>query len=306
LIAGPALSLSRELAGTHSIYHHRKYYVIPFGLYLALWCPLFPTRATQNCRSHITVHMAGSGEDAETGTSGTAPAVGFARRKNRGNIRKRVEEGAEDTAGPSSSLYEGEDSPLALRKAKAQKAGDKRLAFSTKSHGEDRLAPFKYESSRQLQQLGDQGATRTLETETEFDRDARALREAVLRQATDEAAAAVAADGTYKGLNNYVDYRKGFRREHTVAAEKTTGLHGPLRASLHARMSVRFDYQPDVCKDYKETGFCGFGDSCKFVHDRGDYKSGWELDRVRRTCLARWDRLRATARPTIVVAGERW
>ena len=32
-------------------------------------------------------------------------------------------------------------------------------------------------------------------------------------------------------------------------------------------------------QDYKETGYCGFGDACKFMHDRGDYKSGWELDR---------------------------
>lgn len=27
--------------------------------------------------------------------------------------------------------------------------------------------------------------------------------------------------------------------------------------------------------------YCGYGDACKFMHDRGDYKSGWELDRVR-------------------------
>lgn len=39
------------------------------------------------------------------------------------------------------------------------------------------------------------------------------------------------------------------------------------------------DYQPDVCKDYKETGYCGFGDSCKFLHDRGDYKSSFELEK---------------------------
>ncbi|KAL7672535.1 hypothetical protein ACOME3_007419 [Neoechinorhynchus agilis] len=31
--------------------------------------------------------------------------------------------------------------------------------------------------------------------------------------------------------------------------------------------------------DYKETGFCGFGDSCKFLHDRTEYKFGWELER---------------------------
>lgn len=32
---------------------------------------------------------------------------------------------------------------------------------------------------------------------------------------------------------------------------------GPLRASTNVRMTVRFDYQPDICKDYKETGYCG-------------------------------------------------
>lgn len=46
-------------------------------------------------------------------------------------------------------------------------------------------------------------------------------------------------------------------------------------------LSDSFDYQPDICKDYKETGFCSYGDSCKFMHDRGDYKSGWELEAVR-------------------------
>jgi len=48
---------------------------------------------------------------------------------------------------------------------------------------------------------------------------------------------------------------------------------------VHYRAICRFDYQPDVCKDYKETGFCGYGDACKFLHDRGDYKTGWQLER---------------------------
>ncbi len=60
---------------------------------------------------------------------------------------------------------------------------------------------------------------------------------------------------------------------------KPTKPFGPLSAPTHLRTSVRVDYQPDVCKDYKETGYCGFGDSCKFLHDRSDYKSGWQLDR---------------------------
>ncbi|KAF7724829.1 hypothetical protein EC973_000714 [Apophysomyces ossiformis] len=53
---------------------------------------------------------------------------------------------------------------------------------------------------------------------------------------------------------------------------------GPQRAPANLRVTARFDYQPDVCKDYKETGFCGFGDSCIFLHDRGDYKTGWQLE----------------------------
>ena len=107
----------------------------------------------------------------------------------------------------------------------------------------------------------------------------RAQREKVLLQGDGE----IADDGTYKGMTGYVDYRKGFRREHNVGSEKGTGSHGPLRASMYARVSTRFDYQPDICKDYKETGFCSYGDACKFLHDRGDYKSGWELERVRRS-----------------------
>lgn len=43
---------------------------------------------------------------------------------------------------------------------------------------------------------------------------------------------------------------------------------GPLKAPGNLRATVRWDYQPDLCKDFKETGYCGFGDSCKFLHDR--------------------------------------
>ena len=72
---------------------------------------------------------------------------------------------------------------------------------------------------------------------------------------------------------------QGFRREDTVASEKASGSHGPMRGTQYMRSSIRMDYQPDICKDYKETGFCSYGDTCKFLHDRSDYKSGWELER---------------------------
>ena len=54
---------------------------------------------------------------------------------------------------------------------------------------------------------------------------------------------------------------------------------GPIRAATHVRVTARFDYQPDICKDYKETGFCGYGDTCIYLHDRTDTVSGWQLER---------------------------
>jgi len=54
---------------------------------------------------------------------------------------------------------------------------------------------------------------------------------------------------------------------------------GPIRAPSNIRATVRIDYNPSLCKDWHDTGYCGFGDSCIYIHDRGDYKSGWELEK---------------------------
>ncbi len=53
---------------------------------------------------------------------------------------------------------------------------------------------------------------------------------------------------------------------------------GPVKAASNIRTITFTDFSPDVCKDYKQTGFCGFGDNCKFLHAREDYKQGWQLD----------------------------
>jgi len=82
----------------------------------------------------------------------------------------------------------------------------------------------------------------------------------------------------YRGITEYTDYRKGFTHENTTNSEKSTREHLSTKASHQVICSNRIDYQPDLCKDYKETGYCGYGDSCKFLHDRGDYKSGWQIE----------------------------
>ena len=45
-----------------------------------------------------------------------------------------------------------------------------------------------------------------------------------------------------------------------ATATTTTTKKGPVRASTNVRMTVTTDFAPDVCKDYKKTGWCGFGD----------------------------------------------
>ncbi|CAG8540665.1 3900_t:CDS:2 [Funneliformis caledonium] len=115
-------------------------------------------------------------------------------------------------------------------------------------------------------------ATRTAEWDTEIDRDAQALLEKKL------AAEEALDDNLYKGANAYKSYIK--KRDTAAGSAASSKIKaGPIRAPSNIRVTSRFDYQPDICKDYKETGYCGYGDSCKFLHDRGDYKSGWQLER---------------------------
>jgi RING finger protein 113A len=80
----------------------------------------------------------------------------------------------------------------------------------------------------------------------------------------------------YRGSNANVIYLE--KSEKDISRYKVTGSLGPMRAPSNIRVTCRFDYAQGICKDYKETGRCGFGDGCVFMHDRGDYKTGWELE----------------------------
>ncbi|KAJ3090684.1 hypothetical protein HK102_002953 [Quaeritorhiza haematococci] len=111
-------------------------------------------------------------------------------------------------------------------------------------------------------------ATRTLDVD-----GAEELQEgAILTPLADE------DEGLYKGMNKYKEYVNK-KVEKTTQSNASSIRAGPLRGPTNIRISCRFDYQPDICKDYKETGYCGYGDSCKFMHDRGDYKTGWQLEK---------------------------
>lgn len=94
-------------------------------------------------------------------------------------------------------------------------------------------------------------------------------------KSTMSAAPQITDMGATKELDIDPDYKEDQRKPLVSKYIK----QGPMRGSTNIRATSRFDYQPDICKDYKETGYCGFGDTCKFLHDRSDYKSGWQLEK---------------------------
>jgi RING finger protein 113A len=102
--------------------------------------------------------------------------------------------------------------------------------------------------------------------DTSADRDATAEYERRMKEAE---------DGTGDGS---IDLTK--RSKEIMGRKKAFGTLGPIRAPTNIRASNVIDYQPDICKDYFETGYCGWGDSCKFLHMREKFTAGWkqELD----------------------------
>ncbi|KAK3990860.1 hypothetical protein QBC44DRAFT_324308 [Cladorrhinum sp. PSN332] len=79
-------------------------------------------------------------------------------------------------------------------------------------------------------------------------------------------------EGVYRGLGNQTSYI-------TKNPDAPSRKVGPMKAPTNVRTITITDMSPDVCKDYKQTGFCGFGDNCKFLHAREDYQAGWQLDK---------------------------
>ena len=59
----------------------------------------------------------------------------------------------------------------------------------------------------------------------------------------------------------------------TIAAVKMN------RIKKHFKNPVDVDYNPSICKDFHDSGYCSWGDSCIYAHDRTNYKRGWEIDK---------------------------
>jgi RING finger protein 113A len=101
--------------------------------------------------------------------------------------------------------------------------------------------------------------------------------------AQSEAAADVPQASYSRGLETDKKYQIEEEEPKTHSGRKTSYIPktGGFTSSVNpdnSKPTCRFDFAKDLCKDYNETGYCVFGDTCIFLHDRGDYKSGWELE----------------------------
>jgi RING finger protein 113A len=193
----------------------------------------------------------------------TEPVVSFKKRGNKAktNIRKR-----EATPPPSDSdsgftTSEDEGGERIKRRRKNATVAASSSTQRQKPAAED---PTTSSAARTLTTKDD--ATKTEDWYDEHRNSSQAQKQSTKKTADS------APDGTYKGAANYTSFiQKNPDRENKTV--------GPQKGSSNVRTITVTDFAPDVCKDYKQTGFCGFGDSCKFLHAREDYAQGWQLDR---------------------------
>lgn len=192
-------------------------------------------------------------------TDTEAPVVSFKKRGNKAktNIRKR------EATPPASGFTSSEDEGGHKIKRRRKNAA---VAASSTANGSRHTADEPVTTSAAKILTNKDDATKTEDWYDEKNGKAAEQK----RAATTNPGSA--PDGIYKGTANYTSFiQKNPDREPKSV--------GPQKSSSNVRTITVTDFAPDVCKDYKQTGFCGFGDSCKFLHAREDYAQGWQLDR---------------------------
>lgn len=207
--------------------------------------------------------------DSTTARAPTAPVALFKKRAGKSNFRKRAATPPPASDSDDSYTSSEDESGHKIKRRKkntgAVTVSSKNAASSIADH-----TTTKYTADRNTTIKSSNDATKTINWYDENATDALSTKN--LLGSTRAAPSAEAADGTYKGLAN----QSSFIQKNPNAP---TRVVGPVKAPTNIRTITVTDFAPDVCKDYKQTGFCGFGDNCKYLHAREDYKAGWQLDK---------------------------
>jgi len=197
-----------------------------------------------------------------------APVAIFKKRpaKGKGNFRKRA---ATPPEASDSDYSSSEDE--SGRKVKRRKKNTGAVIASSKNNATSNTehTPIIYTAERNAAIKSSNDATKST---TWYDENADGALSSKNLLGTTRSKQSDTPDGTYKGLANATS----FVTRNPDAPNRNVG---PIKAPTNIRTITVTDMQADVCKDYKQTGFCGFGDNCKFLHEREDYKQGWQLDK---------------------------
>ncbi|KAF2400886.1 hypothetical protein EJ06DRAFT_529980 [Trichodelitschia bisporula] len=202
----------------------------------------------------------------------SVPVVTFKKRGAKANLRKRP--ATPPPASSESEEYTSESDSGRKIKRRRKTAVVTASSKDAPAAKEDTLVPTVFTADRSATIASVNDATKQSNWYDEAAPDALSAQNLLGTTRAKPAASdePPTINGTYKGAANYQTYIQ----KNPNALAKTVG---PMKAATNIRTVTITDFAPDVCKDYKQTGFCGFGDSCKFLHAREDYKQGWAIDR---------------------------
>ncbi|CZT15437.1 related to Pre-mRNA-splicing factor cwc24 [Ramularia collo-cygni] len=183
-----------------------------------------------------------------------APPV-FKKRNNKTNLRKRP--ATPPPADSESEYTSSEENGVRIKRRRTEGV----TTTQSTARAADLRKSTAYAADRSTNITANDDATKA---STWFTDAALAAGDAPVKEAQAK------EDGVYGGTAQYGSF---------IQKNPDAKKLGPQKAPTNVRTITVTDFAPDVCKDYKQTGFCGFGDSCKFLHAREDYKQGWQLDK---------------------------
>lgn len=192
--------------------------------------------------------------DEETAAAPIIPVAIFKKRGARGkaNIRKRpaTPPPARDSDSDDDDYTSSEDE--AGRRVKRRKKNTAVVTASSKnntSSAPNEHSAVVFEADRSVPITSTNDATKQTNW---YDEDANLLgKTRPLPRSSADGEKAV--DGAYKGLAN----KTTFIQKNPNAPDRRVG---PIKAATNIRTVTTTDFAPDVCKDYKQTGFCGYGE----------------------------------------------